>query len=63
MNGKGAIQKQNRKTVLLGGCERKKVFFFVKMAYFIDDRQITHLICVLKHLLSDFLRGCFGPFI
>ena len=30
----------------------------------IDDRQITHLICVrLKHLLYDFFRGCFGPFI
>ena len=29
-----------------------------------DDRQITHLICVrLKHLLNDFFRGCFGPFI
>ena len=28
----------------------------------IDDRQITHLICVrLKHLLYDFFRGCFGP--
>ena len=33
---------------------------FVKL----DDRQITHLICVrLKHLLYDFLRGCYGPFI
>ena len=29
---------------------------------YIDDRQITHLICVrLKHLLYDFFRGCFGP--
>ena len=29
----------------------------------LDDRQITHLICVrLRHLLYDFLRGCFGPF-
>ena len=28
----------------------------------IDDRQITHLICVrLKHFLYDFFRGCFGP--
>ena len=28
----------------------------------LDDRQITHLICVrLKHLLYDFSRGCFGP--
>ena len=28
----------------------------------LDDRQITHLICVcLRHLLYDFLRGCFGP--
>ena len=27
----------------------------------IDDRQITHLICVrLKHLLYDFLRGILG---
>ena len=29
----------------------------------LDDRQITHLICVrLRHLLYDFSRGCFGPF-
>ena len=29
---------------------------------FLDDRHITHLICVcVKHLLCDFLRGCFGP--
>ena len=29
----------------------------------IDDRQITHLICVrLKHLLSGFCRECFGAF-
>ena len=28
----------------------------------LDDRQITHLICVfLRHLPSDFFRGCFGP--
>ena len=27
----------------------------------IDDRQITHLICVrLKHLLYDFFRGLLG---
>ena len=30
----------------------------------IDDRQITHLVCVrLKHLQNDFFRACFGPFI
>ena len=30
----------------------------------LDDRQITHLICVrLRHLLYDSFRGCFGPFI
>ena len=30
----------------------------------IDDRQITHLICVCpkKHLLYDFLRGVLGYF-
>ena len=29
----------------------------------LDDRQITHLICVrLRHVLYDFFRGCFGPF-
>ena len=29
----------------------------------LDDRQITHLICVrLRHFLCDFLWGCFGPF-
>ena len=28
----------------------------------LDDRQITHPICVcLRHLLYDFSRGCFGP--
>ena len=28
----------------------------------LDDRQITHLICVrLRHLLYDFFRGCLGP--
>ena len=28
----------------------------------VDERQITHLICVrLKHLLYDFFRGYFGP--
>ena len=28
----------------------------------LDDRQITHLICVrLKHLLYDFLGGVLGP--
>ena len=28
----------------------------------LDDRQITHLICVrLKLLLYDFFRLCFGP--
>ena len=31
---------------------------------FRDHRQITHLICVrLRHLLCDFFRGRFGPFI
>ena len=30
----------------------------------LDDRQITHLICVcLRHFLHDFFRGRFGPFI
>ena len=30
----------------------------------LDNRQITHLICVrLKHLLYDFLGGDYGPFI
>ena len=28
----------------------------------LDDRQMTHLICVrLRHLLYDFFRECFGP--
>ena len=28
------------------------------------DHQLAHLICVcLKHLLYDFFRRCFGPFI
>ena len=31
------------------------------LTHFLDDRQITHLICVrLKHLLCDFFRACFG---
>ena len=31
---------------------------------FVDDRHITHLICVhLRHLLYDFFRACFGPFL
>ena len=30
---------------------------------FIDNRQISHLVDVrLRHLLYDFFRGCFGPF-
>ena len=30
----------------------------------LDDRQITHLICVRQgHVLYDCFRGCFGPFI
>ena len=30
----------------------------------LDDRPITHLICVhLRLLLYDFFRGSFGPFI
>ena len=30
----------------------------------LNDRQITHPICVrLRHLLYDFFRGCFEPFI
>ena len=33
------------------------------MACRLDDRQITHLICVrLKHLLYDFLGGVLGLF-
>ena len=37
----------------------------VKETEIVDDRQITHLICVRrKHLLYDFfLGGCFEPFI
>ena len=34
----------------------------VKATILVDDRQITHLICVrLKHLLYDFLGGVLGP--
>ena len=37
------------------------VFCFLKKQK-IDNRQMTHLICVgLKHSLYDFFRGCFGP--
>ena len=29
---------------------------------YLDERQITHLICArLKYDLYDFFRGCFGP--
>ena len=36
--------------------------FTVRRPWQLEDRQITHLICVrLKHLQYDFLGGCFGP--
>ena len=34
------------------------------LQFLLDDRQITHLICVcLRHMPYDFFRGCFGPFV
>ena len=40
----------------------KHMIVHIKEAHSLDDRQITHLICVrLKHLLYDFSRGCYGP--
>ena len=39
-------------------------YYAEKPRSLLDDRQFTHLICVrLRHLLYDFFRGRFGPFI
>ena len=67
-------EKGRKRGVQQTGQEEKRhvktgqnMWVFVKRGFCalpkIDDRQITHLICVrLKHLLYDLFRGCFGPF-
>ena len=46
------------------GYEHRLELFRNYFPVYIDDRRITHLICVrLRHLLYDFLGGALGPFL
>ena len=55
---KQGIQKNNERN------DRRQTCFCVLKFVFLDDRQITHLICVrLKHLLFDFWGGVWASFL
>ena len=48
----------------LGTRQQKCLKITLALTFFIDERQITHLICArLNYDLYDFLRGGVGPFI
>ena len=54
----------NGKLAVFGTLFSIHVLRNAKNTYILDDRQITHLICVrLKHLLCDFLGGFLGFYI
>ena len=57
----GKTAKFSRFSGLGDGSPKSAVKIAVRSKFYLDDRQITHLICVrLKHLLYDFLGGVLG---
>ena len=53
---------KNYETILPFSCCPLVFSDFTTVVVFLDDRQITHLICVrLRHLLYDLFRGGLGP--